>query len=331
MAGPSESAGASASAPTGAGSSASKKSGKKKGGEGGATSAPAKHPNQYTYRNKERPGAAGAAASGSASAAGASVQPSGGESPSPSPSKPRQPEGAAARRGAASLRVEASASRNSTPTPHTESSGRANNPGSAYGLPDHLAHLFPLLADASLEPLELHPPAASKVPLRPVRNGGDGDDEAPLVEAVPYTTTTVSEARTKIRFPAKRMTLGEMRKRVRHIGEYVARAQLEAVERARRMRLLGIDMTPTAPDEEMRDAAAPDGANGAAGEDKAEGDGDGDKTAAVAATPAADTSLDAAPARRGSATPQSMRLAEELSRELASFTQRFGAAPGVAA
>ena len=36
------------------------------------------------------------------------------------------------------------------------------------------------------------------------------------------------------------MTMSEMRKRVRNIGEYMTRSQIEAVEREKRMKLLSI-------------------------------------------------------------------------------------------
>jgi len=42
----------------------------------------------------------------------------------------------------------------------------------------------------------------------------------------------------KIRFPQKRMTMGEMRKRVRVTGEYMTRIQLEAVDREKRVAFL---------------------------------------------------------------------------------------------
>lgn len=48
------------------------------------------------------------------------------------------------------------------------------------------------------------------------------------------------EAPTKIRYPTKRMTIGEMRKRVRNLLEYVGRVQGEEDKRAERARLLGL-------------------------------------------------------------------------------------------
>lgn len=45
------------------------------------------------------------------------------------------------------------------------------------------------------------------------------------------TMDTVKEWPTKVKFPSKRMTIGEMKRRVRSVLEYVGRVQIEAAER----------------------------------------------------------------------------------------------------
>jgi len=55
----------------------------------------------------------------------------------------------------------------------------------------------------------------------------------------PFALITPIDPAIKIRYPQKRMTVGEMRKRVRTINEYVTRVQIEAVEREKRVQFLG--------------------------------------------------------------------------------------------
>ena len=66
----------------------------------------------------------------------------------------------------------------------------------------------------------------------------------------PLALTVAIDTATKIRYPQKRMTLGEMRKRVRNLGEYVTRVQIEAVERAKRVDLLRTVRSEAAPAEQ---------------------------------------------------------------------------------
>lgn len=109
-----------------------------------------------------------------------------------------------------------------------ETGSRAGTPqpdappkGGTSALPEHLQHLAYLL-----------PPFIGEEETPPVPDA----PRAGLPE--PLALTTPIDAATKIRYPQKRMTLGEMRKRVRTISEYVTRVQIEAVERAKRVQLL---------------------------------------------------------------------------------------------
>ncbi|PWN40773.1 hypothetical protein IE81DRAFT_342505 [Ceraceosorus guamensis] len=365
------------------GESSGKKGAAKKGGpeDSSSSAAKPKHPNQYTYRAKDRAMAAASAAAvyaagGAGPSSSATPQQSGAESPSPSPHKQRATDQAAGGARRAALRDQSGISRTGTPTPHLDSI----KPGGNLGMPEHLFHLAHLLSGHSSEALSLHPPLATKgVP----RSGGSrgaankeasGNDaegsSAPVIEPMPYTSQTLHEPRTKIRFPPKRMTLGEMRKRVRNIGEYVTRSQVEAVERSRRTRLLGIKISlpgdaallaevgkreaeadrnngkevmgdaskeegsaPREKSDALADAAGADAAGQESQEQLRSSAGlttatEPSATATAHAEPSANTSSnESSLPGSGSDTPLSMRLVEELSRELARFNQRFGGLP----
>lgn len=77
-----------------------------------------------------------------------------------------------------------------------------------WALPDHLSHLADLLPTPSPRGV-------------PVRTGAGSDMQI--------------EKNAKIRWPGKRTTIGDMRKRVRGMLEWVARAQAEAIDRAKRV------------------------------------------------------------------------------------------------
>ncbi|KAK0551100.1 Histone deacetylase complex subunit [Tilletia horrida] len=194
-----------------------------------------KHPNQYTYRPKVRPAEATAPskqdaksddiARGGTPALGRAV------SPTPSPSKARD------RRGANSN------SRTGTPTPNT-------NPGGPWILPDHLWSLAHYLPSPAPIPLTIHVPstkgisrtavAAERERLLASKNGSSSDAVNDRATPQPYNVIDLTEAPSRVKFPGRRMTMGEMRKRVRLISEFVTRMQLEAVERGRRTSALGI-------------------------------------------------------------------------------------------
>lgn len=120
-------------------------------------------------------------------------------------------------------------------TPQVE----APTKGGAGALPEHLQHLAYLLP--------------------PFVGGDDDESDAPRPETPaapraglpePLALTVAIDTATKIRYPQKRMTLGEMRKRVRNLGEYVTRVQIEAVERAKRVDLLRTVRSEAAPAEQ---------------------------------------------------------------------------------
>lgn len=99
----------------------------------------------------------------------------------------------------------------------------------SYNVPDHFSHLVPLLP---------HPtPQGVVVPVR-VELLPASADEDEMMEALGVQTHVQTEKGVKVRWPPKRTTIGEMRRRVRAMMEYVARAQLDAGERERRVELL---------------------------------------------------------------------------------------------
>ncbi|KDQ21769.1 hypothetical protein BOTBODRAFT_26195 [Botryobasidium botryosum FD-172 SS1] len=129
----------------------------------------AKHPNQYTYRNKP-------ATSARRNNNGAHDQPT--------------------RRNGGSSRPNAA-----SPSPVPLS----------WNLPDHISHLAPLLPTPS--------PRGVEVRLGP-------------------SLERALERGVRVRWPGKRMTIGEMRRRVRGMMEFVAKAQVETAEREKRVREL---------------------------------------------------------------------------------------------
>ncbi|CAO1622655.1 unnamed protein product [Sympodiomycopsis kandeliae] len=183
-----------------------------------------RQPNQYTYRNgKERVAAA--------NAANRTV------SPTPSPSK-------SGRRGAAALREGSSLpSRTGSPSPA--------NRNAAWGLPEHLSHLAEHLPGMTPEMLQT---------TQPTRRGGaagrggnsandsashtNGSNGLPSSRPSPhaYQSVELSEVPTKVRWPSRRITMTEMRKRIRNVSDFIGRSQVESAERSSRTETLGIEI-----------------------------------------------------------------------------------------
>ena len=171
-----------------------------------------KHPNQYTYRGG--PPTANSAVTNLAS----------GSSNKPSPAKNARGGEHGPRKGAPqSSRVGATQNQSPSPVPLS------------YNVPDHFSHLVPLLPHPTPQGIsvpirvELVPTAAEAV---------DGDGNAEGSSSVHTRIVPQTEKGVKVRWPPKRTTIGEMRRRVRAMMEYVARAQLDAGERERRVEML---------------------------------------------------------------------------------------------
>lgn len=173
-----------------------------------------KHPNQYTKRTANA---------------------TNGSSPSPSPHK-RGIEGS--RRQAAIRDV--TGSRTSTPTP-------AEGKTHTWGLPDHLSTLAYLLPPtAGPDNIKLIVPSSKSTNSKNVAAGTSGSERDPETDRIrraspqPYSHVHLTETPAKVKYPTRRMTLGEMRKRVRNVLDFVSRLQIESVERERRLKFLGI-------------------------------------------------------------------------------------------
>lgn len=195
-----------------------------------------------------------------------------------------------------------------------------------WGMPDHLqqfAHLLPTPQPVPLEVVTPRPPKAFNLDM--------------MAAGI---RPTHLEPPTRVRFPTKRMTVSEMRKRVRNVLEFVGRLQVEEVNRIARATILGIQPAdpPPSRDEPGR-AAEP--------EPKVETEPNADVD--MDAEPKDESAVDSAPAKTdasvepaapdGTAPPKSasstgsstgdtttsksMHLMDELTRDLIRFQEMF--------
>ena len=102
----------------------------------------------------------------------------------------------------------------------------------SWGLPDHLSAFSHVLPTTTPEPLELITPRPTNPKAAAAALAAD-----PMSEE----RQTHFEQPSKVKYPGKRMTVGEMKKRVRSVLEYVGRIQVEEVARGERARMLGLD------------------------------------------------------------------------------------------
>ena len=325
-------------------------SGKSRGGGSGTGSAAskAKHPNQYTYRRQQQAEKAAVAAGNGGNALGLMNGGAGSShTGSPSPTK---------RSGGARGGGNGASSAAGTPVPQT--------PASHWGLPDHLSHLAHLLPPMDQDHLQIQLPSTKGVTSKNQANNPEPPEGA--ASPLPFQMLELSENCSKIRFPGRRTTMGEMRKRIRAIGEYVTGAQFEAVDRDRRRKRLGLDavdaassslQAPTSDAQNIKTSsgsATPTNSKKATNSNAAAADQDvemGDATAAQEADKdtadaedpsAADstsaeaqfedkaTESDAQAAAAGKATGEiaSVQLLDDLMRQIINFQQKYGAVPG---
>ncbi|KAK8858658.1 hypothetical protein IAR55_002887 [Kwoniella newhampshirensis] len=202
-----------------------------------------KHPNQYTYRPKppslvQQP----AAVAAMASPARRGVQ---GGTPVPS-SAPTHHEHGTRRAGAL-----ANAPVVYRPlTPET-----ANHLG--WHLPDHLSAFADLLPGPNPVALDVRAPRVlSYLPRNHFHNQRYGPfseerdengklvlPEEPMGREPVNGPTTQLDPPARVRYPVKRITTAEMKKRVRNVLAYVGRVQIEEGKRQERAKLLGIDIS----------------------------------------------------------------------------------------
>ncbi|PFH51515.1 hypothetical protein AMATHDRAFT_58952 [Amanita thiersii Skay4041] len=178
----------------------------------------------------------------------------------------------------------------------------------SWGLPDYLAHLEEMLPTDTPQPLEVRAgPANASV-------GGAGR------ESIERTM----ERGVKVKWPSKRMSVGDMNKRVRALVEWVGREQANALDRSRRREALESTLKeePTVSERvnSTRGHSVPevdmviDGQEGASEEPKT-------------SIQKLKHGTDFASPIRGldvSKSLETMKMMEELMEELINFQERFG-------
>jgi len=136
------------------------------------------------------------------------------------------------------------------------------------------------------------------------------------------------ERGVKVKWPSKRMSVGDMNKRVRALVEWVGREQASILERGRRRGALEGALRDVA-----REGVLPIAAESSAAE--TDGDPGGDVVMATdRETVAGSPPQDKAPRATGTSTPKAdpdperstMKMMEELMQELIGFQERFGPA-----
>ncbi|GAA5988210.1 hypothetical protein JCM10908_002113 [Rhodotorula pacifica] len=153
------------------------------------------------------------------------------------------------RAGAASSTLGSTANGHEAAAPKPLSSAAAQAVA-GWGMPDHLRHLAHLL------------PAPAPTPLS-------------IISLVDPSEPPTIEPPTKVRFPGKRVTMPEMRKRARAVLEFVTKVQLEMSERDRRWELLR-DVNEQV--KEAREKDAREKANRANGAGSGSGSGSGSRS-----------------------------------------------------
>ena len=171
----------------------------------------------------------------------------------------------------------------------------------SWNLPDYLAHLEPMLPTDVPRPLEVR---------GSVLEGNNRD----LQERT-------TERGVKVKWPSKRMSVGDMNKRVRSLVEWVGREQAAAMERTRRKEALekalqGHQRTVTAGDGSLMDVDASIASGAPAPEN-------GLETSNSAPPPVAELVAGVG------GEDSTMKMMEELMEELIRFQERFG--PGAKA
>ncbi|KAJ7770201.1 hypothetical protein DFH07DRAFT_806067 [Mycena maculata] len=158
----------------------------------------------------------------------------------------------------------------------------------SWNLPDYLAHLEEILPSETPQPLEV----LSGAPQASSSRAG--------------SLERTMERGVKVKWPSKRMSVGDMNKRVRALVEWVGREQASASERGKRKEALEEMLR----EEQAKDSAPLDGVDGAPQDDSMAVDPPRlDKAAQKYDTSQASTA---------------MKMMEELMEELIRFQERFG-------
>lgn len=174
----------------------------------------------------------------------------------------------------------------------------------SWSLPDYLAHLAHILPTDVPRPLEVHG----------FTIGSNGQ----------ATVEVTTERGVKVKWPSKRMSVGDMNKRVRAMVEWVGREQASAAERTRRKEALEIAL------KEIQLSTSEEHANQGSDSRRTGGlvvlDG-GTLTESPdqeRRTPILSSSNPVADALRTQDGSLTMKMMEELMEELIDFQERFG-------
>lgn len=143
--------------------------------------------------------------------------------------------------------------------------------GGGWGLPDHLGYLSYLLPTPAPAPItvstirqDISVPGSATFPPEdmmmrtPKKEPGSGTSGPAL--------GTVLEPATRVKFPGKRVTIADLRKRSKHLVDYLQKVQIETSEREKRSEL--INKSVDGPQEKKKRAEE-------VGEDDEEEDGEG--------------------------------------------------------
>lgn len=276
-----------------------------------------KHPNQYTYRPK----------TASTSQPPVAVSPArrGAGTPVPSIAPPQHDHGT---RRAGAIANGAIA----YPTLSVSSSTALS-----WYLPEHLSAFSDLLPSSQPVALDVRSqrtlPSISRNHYHNQRYGPFSEtrdeegklclpDDPPMREPTGEAETHL-EPPARVKYPVKRITVGEMRKRVRSILEYVSKVQGTEEKRIERNKTLGVVVTPlpkkATPAEDKEDQNI---------HDPVDADGDITMEPPVADTAREKTSDDTTTIKEvetNTTTRSSTELMEELTRDLLAFQETFAA------
>lgn len=169
----------------------------------------------------------------------------------------------------------------------------------SWNLPDYLSHLEPMLPTQTPQPLEVHSSGAA---IAPGSRGGSAE--------------LTMERGVKVKWPAKRMSVGDMNKRVRALVEWVGREQANASDRDRRRKALEKDIRA-----QKSNGVAEVGSNDVpmvVDEDGRAAADQGNESTQTSSSPylMSESALHM--------SEQTMTTMEELMQELISFQEKFG-------
>lgn len=169
----------------------------------------------------------------------------------------------------------------------------------SWNLPDYLSHLEPMLPTQTPQPLEVRSSGGA------VASGSRGG-----------SAELTMERGVKVKWPAKRMSVGDMNKRVRALVEWVGREQANASDRDRRRKALEKDIRA-----QKNNGSAEAGSNDVPMVIDDEGLAPGEQ-----GNQATQSSLSPYLMSESALhiSEQTMTTMEELMQELISFQERFG-------